>query len=163
MGVTAPATELTMSFSIPIAHLRLEQIRGGAELAGSVCVAAVPVGALFPVLPGVTEHSLTQVWSNPQVQARVRKAAIIIAFTRHEEPGAKFRAAELLSDCWFHRCAEGCANWASKSSCRNVYPNIHRELSNDKGGGTQRQTYLFCWLAVYRDEVLSQNCDPALP
>jgi len=110
MGVTAPGTELTLSFSMPVAHLRLEQIRGGAEFAGSVCVAAVLVGALFPVFPGVTEHCLTQVWSNPQVQARVRKAAIIITFTRHEELGAKFRTAELLSDCWFHRRAGDVSN-----------------------------------------------------
>ena len=107
MGVTAPGAELTLSFSMPVAHLRLEEICGGAEFAGSVCVAAVLVGALFPVLPGVTEHRLTQVRSIPQVQARVCKAAIIIAFTRHEEFGAKFRAAELLSHYWFHRRAEG--------------------------------------------------------
>ena len=107
MGVTAPGTELTTSFSMPVAHLRLEQIRGGAEFAGSVCVAAVLLWASSPVLPGVTEHCLTQVWSNPQVQARVRKAAISITFTRHEELGAESRTAELLSEGRFHRRAEG--------------------------------------------------------
>ena len=108
MGMAAPGSELTMSFSMPDTHLRLEQLRGGAEFASSVCVPAFRVGALLPVLPGATEHRLAQVWSDTQVQARVCKSAIIIAFTSTEEPGAKFRAAELLSHYWFHRGAEVC-------------------------------------------------------